>query len=158
MKIIIIFILLISLVLVGGCDNDNNDCRVGLFPSSADYAYCNKQRWDTLLNCARRSGYRFDGKNCIPMEKQTGCITFKGLEKWQVPNLPIGYENLTDHYEDEYLEIRIFCTGWLLKPYNITCEEWEENTETPKSEVSYYEISGMYTLNRQNKTIELCWD
>ena len=153
-----ILIGMIGLILLSGCNSNNSDCDVGLFPSSADFAYCNEQRFQTILNCAGESGMRFDGKNCIPMEKAEGCKTFQGLEVLQVPNLPIGYKNLTDNYEDEYLEIRIFCTGWLLKPNNITCEEWEENTEAPKSEVSYYDIRGKYTLHKQNKTIELCWD
>lgn len=102
-----------------------------------------------LLDCEKIPAYQWnnDEQICKPMTKNSGCIQLGEWEYLKTPNLPIGFENITDNFEDDktYFEINIFCTEGLIKPNNITCREYMGG------------FTSYYWIENGNEPIELCW-
>jgi len=114
----------------------------------------NEENFQKLQSCLTQAKHQWNSETqtCEPMEEINDCVLLDEFQQVEVSTLPIGYENITDNYEDDKIEIRIFCTGVFMKPNNITGEEYD-NPITENSEIHHYRIMGRYA-----EPVELCWD
>lgn len=124
-----------------------------------------------LIGCGEKAidtrcpyGYHFDGEKqrCLP-DALYGCYELQSFDSIEFEELPVGYTNIIDNYDDGYLRIDIFCGNGLLKPDNQSCAIFvkqmnEEFGEAFYEGVGVYRFRGGYNLDRENKTKELCFE
>ena len=164
MKIkLLIGLLILNLLIVSGC-RTSKGCELGLFPSEEDFDYCSQKRLQEFSYCMQIGGdWNSEKQICEPRQGPKGCFNLTSLDIIETTDLPIGYENITDYLESDYLTIQIYCGNFLLKQENRTCEEfvaetnkeWEDNYFDG---ILLYRFMGGYRLEDENKTIELCWE
>ena len=138
MKIIIIILLVLSLVVLVGCNyNGGGERERDIYSRNMNLAW---------KSCVDKPGYKWsnDQEACEPMRRLQGtCITLRPFqdEKFAYDNLPKGYENVTDHIYEDNFTIRVECNGWIIKQQERDCI------------ISLYEFTNIGSEN-----LTLCWE